>query len=228
MPRPKYLFFTAIAAMMLVVLQRDLSVMFGRSDPALAEHFRRLLHMRPVPWWLTPHALAGVLALLLAPSQFSTRIRQRHLRWHRNIGRAYVYSVLVAAPLGVYVEYLKWVNGIGSLRLVIATIGFATLWLVTTGTGFHMARLRNIVAHKRWMTRSYAVALVFLEVRTVDQSAFLTKLTAWPSELLESHSISDLWMYVLFAPIAAQLVLECERLVKKRSSRRMAQAATTS
>jgi hypothetical protein len=89
------------------------------------------------------------------------------------------------------------------------------LWLVTTGTGFPMARLR--------MTRSYAVALVFLESRTVDQSAFLTKLTAWPSELLESHSISDLWMFLLFAPIAAQLVLECERMLKNRSSRRMAQ-----
>ena len=209
--------------MMLVVLQRDLSVIFGRSDPVLAAHFRDLLHARPIPWWLTPHAVAGVLALTLAPSQFSTRIRQRHLTLHRNIGRAYVYSVLVAAPLGVYVEYLKWVSGIGSLRLVIATVGFATLWLLTTGTGFYMARMRSIVAHKIWMTRSYAVALVFVEVRTVDQSAFLTKLTSWPSNLLESHSISDLWMYVLFAPIAAQLVLECERVLKNRSSRRMPQ-----
>lgn len=89
-----------------------------------------------------------------------------------------------------------------------------------------MARLNKHVAHKAWMTLRYAVALVFLQVRTVDQSAFLTKLTASPSELLESHSIAALWMYVLFGPMAAELVLEYERALKGRPSRRIGQKRT--
>ena len=58
------------------------------------------------------------------------------------------------------------------------------------------------------MTRSYAVALIFLETRCVDQIPLLTAMLEKPSRLLESHSISDLWLYVLFAPIAAELVLQ--------------------
>jgi hypothetical protein len=82
-----------------------------------------------------------------------------------------------------------------------------------------MARRRNIQEHRKWMPRSYAVALVFIEVRAVDQSAFLTRLLDWPSRVLESHSIADLWMFILFAPIAAELVLRCEKLLTERSSR---------
>jgi uncharacterized membrane protein YozB (DUF420 family) len=68
------------------------------------------------------------------------------------------------------------------LRLLIAMIGFGTLWLLTTGMGFWMAKHRNIAAHRRWMRQSYSVVAVFLEVRFVDQLTWLTKL--WDRPLL--------------------------------------------
>jgi hypothetical protein len=36
---------------------------------------------------LIPHTLAGTLALLIGPINFSSRIRQRHLQLHRILGR---------------------------------------------------------------------------------------------------------------------------------------------
>src|SRR5271154_2688873 len=39
---------------------------------------------------LIPHTLAGVLALLIGPIQFSSRFRQRYLKFHRILGRIYV------------------------------------------------------------------------------------------------------------------------------------------
>src|ERR1700728_4849367 len=50
---------------------------------------------------LIPHVLAGVIALLSGPIQFSSRLRQRHLKFHRVLGRIYVISVFIGAFTGI-------------------------------------------------------------------------------------------------------------------------------
>src|ERR1700728_3428232 len=50
---------------------------------------------------LIPHTLCGVIALLAGPIQFSSRLRQRHLKFHRVLGRMYVISVFVGAFTGI-------------------------------------------------------------------------------------------------------------------------------
>jgi Predicted membrane protein (DUF2306) len=104
LPRPKYVLFAAIGLMMLIVLYRD-SVLINPQDP-IWEHYR---HFK---WWLLPHGITGALALFLGPLQFSDRLRQRLLPWHRVIGRIYVYGVAVAVPIGIYIEYIKYVHTI--------------------------------------------------------------------------------------------------------------------
>src|SRR3984957_14675529 len=49
---------------------------------------------------LIPHTLAGILALLIGPINFSSRIRRRHLQLHRVLGPIYVLSVSVGAASG--------------------------------------------------------------------------------------------------------------------------------
>ena len=46
---------------------------------------------------LIPHTLSGVIALLAGPIQFSSRLRQRHLKFHRVLGRIYVVCVFIGA-----------------------------------------------------------------------------------------------------------------------------------
>ena len=50
---------------------------------------------------LIPHTLCGVFALLAGPMQFSSRFRQRHLKFHRVLGRIYVISVFIGAFTGI-------------------------------------------------------------------------------------------------------------------------------
>ena len=50
---------------------------------------------------LIPHTLAGIFALLIGPINFSSRIRQRHLKLHRILGRIYVISVFVGSFTGI-------------------------------------------------------------------------------------------------------------------------------
>jgi uncharacterized membrane protein len=217
LPRAKYLLFGLIGLMMVVVLYKDRILL----DPqaSIWEHYRSF------KWWLLPHGVAGALALLLGPLQFSNRLRRRFLHWHRFIGRIYVCGVGVAAPLGAWIEYIKYTHSIAPLRLLIASIGFGTLWVLLTSTGFFMAKRRNFQEHRKWMTRSYAVALVFLGVRCVEQVPLLAKIMAWLSALLEAHSISDLWMFIALSLVAADLVLRSEQMLRRRSSLKTANAA---
>src|ERR1022692_1520337 len=46
---------------------------------------------------LIPHTLAGIFALLAGPLQFSSRLRTRHLKFHRVLGRIYVFCVFIGA-----------------------------------------------------------------------------------------------------------------------------------
>ena len=203
---------------MLIVLNLDR----GLVDP----HASIWERYRSFKWWLLPHGVTGALALFLGPLQFSDRFRQGLLPWHRVIGRIYVCGVGVAAPVGVYIEYIKYIHTIAPLRLFVATTAFGILLVLTTGMGFFMAKHRNILAHKKWMTRSYAVALIFLEVRCVDQIPWLARIVDWPSRMLETHSISDSWMFIAFSIVAAEVVLRCEKAFKKHSSLKKAGAIT--
>jgi Predicted membrane protein (DUF2306) len=97
-PRPrfrsKYLVFAFIAAMAAYVLYHNESFLINAAHPVWQ-------HYEPFRWWLLPHGVAGACALILAPMQFSERLRLRLTKLHRVIGSIYVTSALILAPLGV-------------------------------------------------------------------------------------------------------------------------------
>jgi hypothetical protein len=68
-------------------------------------------HYAEIAFWLVPHAVAGTCALLLAPLQFSERLRKRYTTTHHIVGRIYVIGALVLAPLGAYGQYLAEGSG---------------------------------------------------------------------------------------------------------------------
>ena len=212
----KYALFALIALMMSVVIYRD-RVLFEPQHP-IWQHYQ---HFK---WWLLPHGVMGALALFLGPLQFSSRLRRRHLRWHRLTGRVYVCGVAAAAPLGIVIEAVKYVHGFAPLRLLIGSTGFGILFALTTGIGFSLARQGRIAQHQRWMTRSYAIATVFLQTRCVEQTAWLSTLLRAPLQFLVTHHISALWMHVAVSLIAAELILRFEqrRHVRPRPARAFA------
>jgi uncharacterized membrane protein len=200
--------FLLIASMMLVVLIRD-RILLDSQHPVWK-------HYEPFKWWLLPHGITAALTLLLGPLQFSSRLRRRHLNWHRLSGRLYVAGVAMGVPLGIVIETIKYRIGMVPLRTLIGAIGFGSIFVVTTGTGFVLARRGRIAEHQRWMTRSFSVAMVFVEVRCADSIQWLGRLMDVPSNFLETHHISDIWLYIAISLTAAELVLRYGKAKRPR------------
>jgi uncharacterized membrane protein len=201
--RPKYFLFAFVALMMAYVLRHNESFLVNPSDPVWQ-------HYQPFKWWLLPHGLAGACAIVLGPMQFSDRLRQRYARWHRAAGRIYVVGALVAAPLGAYIQYFE--EGMNQPRsFTIASVVDAILLMSTTAIAFLLIRQGKVAQHRVWMTRSFAVALVFVEVRVI------AGITGW--EKLGPTAIETIvWSCLAFSVFLGDLVLQIQESRLARST----------
>ncbi len=182
---------TFVGFMMVYVLHHNESFLIHRADPVWA-------HYQPFKWWLLPHGIAGACALFLGPMQFSDRLRQRYIKLHRIIGWIYVVGALIVAPLGTYIQFFEErMNGPRSFTMAAASD--AALLVLTTAIALFFILRGNIQQHRQWMTRSYAVALIFLEVRVISGVLRLDD-SAVAGEII-------VWMCVIFAVPLADIVL---------------------
>ena len=157
--RTSYLVFAAVAAMAAYVLYHNERFLIDPANPVWN-------HYGPFKWWLLPHGLAGACALLLAPLQFCEGLRRRHTTLHRTTGTIYVIAAFVLAPIGLYIQYLDEAQG-AARSFTIETMVQSSAMMITTAIGLYFALKRQFTYHRQWMIRSYAVALVFLEVRVI-------------------------------------------------------------
>jgi len=199
--RRKYLLFAAIGLMLAYVIPHDESFLVHPKDPIWQ-------HYQPFKWWLLPHGIAGACALLLGPAQFSDRLRRRFRQLHRVVGRIYVAGVFVAAPLGFYIQYFQ--ERMGDPRsFSIAAAVDAVLWMMTTGIALVFILKGKVQEHRQWMTRSFAVAIVFLEVRVIGGVTGLDSLDVHANETI-------VWACLAFSILSADLVLQWQQLGRSR------------
>jgi uncharacterized membrane protein len=168
---------TIVILMMGYVIYHNERFLINSADPVWQ-------HYQPFKWWLLPHGLAGACALFLGPMQFSDRLRQRYLKLHKTVGWIYVVGAMIVAPFGAYIQYFE--ERMQQPRsFTMAAASDAGLLMLTTAIALFFVLRGNIQQHRQWMTRSYAVALVFLEVRVIsgvfgfDNSPMATEVIVW-------------------------------------------------
>ena len=177
-----WFFSVVIALFAFLVVGLASALGFDQAAPHLVHYVTN--HQLP----LYAHIVFGPLALLLAPFQFWSGLRNRHRLVHRTIG--YIYAVSIA------------IAGIGALFLMPhfqgsawAATGFAllaVLWIATTFRAVLLARARRIDEHRPWMMRSAALTfaavvhrLMMLPLMATGMSIPQTyDITAWASWLL--------------------------------------------
>jgi uncharacterized membrane protein len=157
-------------ALWIVMATAALYIILHIEVPLLRQHTERN-YFRTIPFLIVPHIVAGILALLCGPLQFSYRLRHRSPKFHRVLGRVYVISVLIAAPLAIVLAYNRRIPHMMPYFFLASSLQAST-WIVTTVAAFLTARNRHIQQHRQWMVRSYAVTFTFIGIRVLVQFPF--------------------------------------------------------
>jgi len=110
------------------------------------------------------HVLPGGIFLVLAPFQFSSRIRGRHIQFHRWSGRALILAGLVSALSGLYFGILMPYGGPAEVAVIVLVGG---LFLTAIGRALAAIRKHQVSRHREWMIRAFAVAIGISTVRIV-------------------------------------------------------------
>jgi uncharacterized membrane protein len=154
---------------------------------------------------LIPHALSGTVALLAGPLQFSSRLRQRHLKIHRVIGRTYFVSVIIGSFTGIALAAGR--PGLPGTSMQAAA------WIVCTTAAVIAARNRQIAVHRQWMARSYAVTFTFVSTRV------LNLVPAYWSHLGDVLSAVGVIAFTLASIVLVDLGLNWSELTTRRHIR---------
>jgi drug/metabolite transporter (DMT)-like permease len=209
--RSKYLLGAFIAFMYVYVIVHNESFLVNNADPEWS-------HIATFKWFLLPHGLAAGCALLLGPFQFSERLRKRFTRVHRVMGRFYVGGVLLGAPIGLYIQHFEsthmYPGDPVQFSLVIATAADAAVWIFATVMAMVFILQRRTQLHRVWMSRSYACAIIFLEVRVI----------AGVFHIDDKFTEIIVWSCVAAAFPLADLVLQVQETLRTRTAAKPARA----
>jgi uncharacterized membrane protein len=130
------------------------------------------LRLMVAPAALFVHALAGFTFGLMGPLQFTRALRGRFDRVHRASGRAFVVAGVGLGLSGLVL--LARVESLSTAVLDTARGLAGAALLVALALGLHAIRSRDLIRHRAWMIRAYAigmgsgtVALVFFPIYLV-------------------------------------------------------------
>ena len=144
------------------------------------------------------HIFAGSVCIITSLIQFSRYIMKKSKAIHRWSGKLYVAVVLfLGAPTGLYMSF----TAKGSFWERALFMFMAIWWFITTLNGLSTIHKRNVIAHKIWMIRSYAMAMTAVTFRVYHIAFYLL---GWGH--LENYELS-LWISVIGNMLFAEWII---------------------
>jgi uncharacterized membrane protein len=105
------------------------------------------------------HIVSASVYAILGAFQFATTFRRRRPRWHRIAGRFLVPCGLLVGLSALWMTlFYPRPAGTGDLLSAMRLL-FGTAMLVSIVLGFTAIRRRDVMRHRAWMMRAYAIGL---------------------------------------------------------------------
>ncbi|MEZ5035811.1 MAG: DUF2306 domain-containing protein [Chitinophagaceae bacterium] len=192
------LFWIPIVAFSLLLIYNTLPYLSFSKDFSFIEERSFLFQSNFYNACFYIHISAGALCIGSALVQFSRYILKKSKAVHRFFGKIYVFVVLfLAAPTGLYMSFFAK----GSFWERALFMFMAIWWFITTLNGLTTIHKRNVIAHKVWMIRSYAMAMTAVTFRVYHIAFFMF---GWNH--LENYELS-LWISVIGNMLFAEWVI---------------------
>jgi uncharacterized membrane protein len=146
------------------------------------------------------HVILGGLYLALAPFQFVSRIRSRHLGYHRWAGRVLVSIGLVVGTTGVFMGFVIPIAG----WIERGYIGvFGAFFLVALVKGFLHIRAGRVALHREWMIRAFAaIGLAVATQRLIFIPALLAVADPTEGPVAMLSTVSFMAAFVVHVSVA--------------------------
>ena len=144
------------------------------------------------------HVLPGAAFLLLAPFQFSRKLRGRFPTAHRWLGRVLLLAAVIAGFSGLFFgAYIPFAGN--AERIIISAAGGALF--VAIGCGFAAVRRGDSARHREWMIRVFALMLAISVIRVIASALDLAlSPRGYPPRLVFVLSLWSGWVAtVVFA-----------------------------
>lgn len=160
---------------------------------------RAVLFLKPVySFSFYIHIFAGMFCIGTALLQFSSYILKKRKAIHVWSGRIYVIVVLLlGAPTGMYMSFFAK-GGIAEKTLFMF---MAVTWFFFTLLGLTSILQKQVIAHKNWMIRSYAMAMTAVTFRIYYIILYL-----FDVELTQNYEVS-LWISVIGNMLFAEYII---------------------
>jgi len=143
------------------------------------------------------HVLGAIVCIVVAPFLFWERLRVRRPKLHRGLGRVYGVAVLGwAGPAGLVLALFAK----GGLAGQIGFLALGLLWWGTTARGVQTILAGRVAEHRRWMIRSYALALSAVSFRVFQIGLAVAGLSDEPNYVI------SLWLSLATSLVAGEAV----------------------
>lgn len=107
------------------------------------------------------HIVLGGIALLIGWTQFSSKLREKHLILHKQIGKIYLIAVLLSSIAGIYIGFFAT----GGLLCSLGFICLGIAWFYTTLKAYLYIKNKQVEEHQKMMVYSYAACFSAVTLR---------------------------------------------------------------
>lgn len=175
-------------AFVLALLLAGNALTYLNFDPTYS--FLKIKQQAVATGWYLPayysHVIIGGIILVIGFFQLHPKSHRRFTKLHRWVGYFYVMGILFfAAPGGLIMSFFinrgPWV--------LSSFVVQASLWFWFTALAFSRIRKGDIIAHKQWMWRSYALTFAAITLR------IYIFITSYSIDLSQPHAYATLaWL----------------------------------
>jgi uncharacterized membrane protein len=105
------------------------------------------------------HIVSAAVYATLGAFQFAPAFRRRRPGWHRAAGRLLVLCGLLVGLSGLWMTlFYPWPAGDGALLYALRLV-FGSAMVVSIVLGFTAIRRGDVIEHRAWMMRAFAIGL---------------------------------------------------------------------
>jgi hypothetical protein len=111
------------------------------------------------------HVFSAFLLLACGLTQFSSNFLDAYPQWHRRIGKFYAWELfLINVPTGMVLS----VTAIGPWLAKVGFVVLDCLWFWYTYKAIVAIKQKNVMLHKHFMMRSYALTFSAITLRIIN------------------------------------------------------------